>query len=416
MMRSLLRITLTGSLALAACSGDDGGDDDDGPITGVCQNVTGSEEQDGLSIRRPTANVAGCTSVEGSSADVRVCQEKTPDLSCLGTMTPLGTSVDVTFTGCVSSFGLEAQSDGLVVTILRERDGNQATDPGYRYSGTAVMGAGAEKTPGAFVGQVVSENVGTETCLDGGRFAIENVPTETQLIVRVTDQNQDGAGRQYVDTYQYNVVLRNDDVRSGASETDPLVSDPIGTCTSTGTAPCFVVDEVNTVFETTFTTIALTAGVSNIEGDDDLYDGVGQGHIAGEIQDCTSSDTMKNAIVAVSKDVRKLAYFNVDFPPAVANLEDPKVDQSRSRTNADGLYAAIAVDTQDGGEAVTIGAAITEDVCGADGQCQCNADGTANAADTGDGPTVRVLGTRQIFVYPDSITILTFDEALYSAP
>ena len=31
-------------------------------------------------------------------------------------------------------------------------------------------------------------------------------------------------------------------------------------------------------------TVALTAGVSQIQGDDDLYDGSGQGHVAGEVR------------------------------------------------------------------------------------------------------------------------------------
>lgn len=411
MNRHVLTFVLGAALVATGCSGDDNGDDDK-TGGGLCLNVTGNLTESGLTIKKPEANVSGCRGVDGSAADVRICQEKAPDLSCHGMPEPYGTSVDVTFTGCVSSFGLEAQSDGLVVTILRERVGAQPTDPGYNYNGQPAMGPGAEKTAGAYVDQVVSEAVSADVCLDGGRFSIPNVPTETPLIVRVTDQNQTAANRQYVDTYQYNVILRNAVTRSGPTLNDPIVTDTSTTC---ATSACYVVDDVNTVFETTFTTIALTAGVSNIEGDDDLYDGVGQGHIAGEIQDCTSEDTMKNAVVAVSSDARKLAYFNVDFPPAVANLEDPKVDQSRTRTNADGLYAAIAVDTQDGGEEVTIGAAITEDICGADGECACIDDRTKNPAN-GDDPTVTVLGTRRIFVYPDSITILTFDRALYTAP
>ncbi|MEQ9502303.1 MAG: hypothetical protein RIT81_35865 [Deltaproteobacteria bacterium] len=408
MNRHVLSLAFGSALLTVACSGGST-DDDDTTRPGLCLDVSGSTDVGGLAIRNPESEVAGCRGVDGSSAEVRVCEEKAPDLSCVDMSEPLGTSVDVTFTGCVSSFGLDAQSDGLVVTILEESVAGIATDPGYNYDGTPAMGQGAEKTSSAFLGQVISQSVPAATCIDGGSFAVADIPTERPLIVRVTDQNQDIADRQYVDTYQYNVILRNSAVRDATSM--ELLTDT-SSCSPT---TCIVQDDVNTVFETTFTTIALTAGVSNIDGDDDLYDGVGQGHVAGEIQDCTSEDTMKNAVVALSSNVKKLAYFNVDFPPAVANLEDPKVDQTRNRTNADGLYAAIAVDTQDGGEAITIGAAITTDVCGADGECKCNADGTLNEANTVE-PTIQQLGTRQIYVYPDSITILTFDRALYTAP
>ena len=82
-----------------------------------------------------------------------------------------------------------------------------------------------------------------------------------------------------------------------------------------------------------------------------------------------------------------------------------------------GLYAAIAADTQDGGQAVKIGAVITRSVCGDDGICQCK-DGKTNSewpgADANEA-RVDVLGSRQIYVYPDSITILTFDRNLYTA-
>lgn len=406
------RILLLGAVsALVACSGS-GDDGDDNINPPVCFDVSGNETVAGLDIRRPEEPVRGCTGIDGSREDERVCMEKTPDLSCHGEALPTGvdrTPVMVTFTGCVSSFGLEAQSDDLTVTILLEETNGAATDPGYVYDGTPAEGRDSEKTTAAFVGQVRSTAVPATQCTDEGAFSIENVPTETPLIVRVTDQHLNKADRQYVDTYQYNVILRNDLLRSGPTEGDPLVM--ASTCTSTGAGTCYVVDEVNTVFETTFTTIALTAGVSNIEGDDDLYDGMGQGHVAGEIQDCTSDDTMKNAVVSLSNAAKKLAYFNVDFPPAVANLEDPKVDQLRTRTNADGLYAAIAVDSQDGGQEITIGAAVTREVC-KDGVCACNADGTKNE-DPAAGPDVLVLGTRNVFVYPDSITILTFDELMY---
>jgi len=418
-MRRLIPASL--AVLAAACGGETNNNNTNNNTSGLCFDITGTENVDGLELRRPEEEVDGCHGIDGATEEERLCEEKAPDLSCLGQSEPLGTPINVTFTGCVNSFGLEAQSDDLTVTVLRETVNGNITDPGYDLNGAAGMQA--EKTTGALVGadpdtgavgHTRSKTVAREVCFDLGQFTMGQVPTETRLIVRVTDQHVEKSRRQYVDTYQYNVVLRDDAVGEGPALDAPLVTDPATYCAAN---PCYVHDDVNTVFETTFKTVALTAGVSRIDGDDDLYDGTGQGHIAGEIQDCTSQDTLRNAVVGVDTAVKKLAYFNVGYPPGVGNLEDPKVDQSRSRTNADGLYAAIAADTQDGGQAVKIGAVITRSVCGDDGICQCK-DGKTNAewpgADANEA-RVDVLGSRQIYVYPDSITILTFDRNLYTA-
>ena len=395
-------------LAFACTSGDD--DTDDKPQ--ICNSLPPTVDAEGISLNTPDREVKGCR-YEAVDDETARCTEIQADLSCLGNSEPLGSPLTVTFAGCVSSFGLEAQSNDLTVTVLREEVGGVPVDPGYDVAGTA--GAQAEKTPNAVVGKVISTTVPKTKCFDIGYFSVPNVPTETPLIVRVTDQQFPNDDRAYVDTYQYNVVLRNSMIRQGPEPTDPLVGDPATYCPGN---PCYVVDDVNTVVEQTFTTVALTAGVSQIEGDDDLYDGVGQGHIAGEVQDCSSEDTIQNAGIALSSPVRKLAYFNVGFPPSLGNLEDPKVEQTRSLTNADGLYAAIAVNTQDGGQPLDIAAAITRSICGNDGVCKCEG-GMANPlwtepdADGSEADAV-VLGKRTIYVYPDSITIFTFDRLLYT--
>jgi hypothetical protein len=428
-MRALIHgaLPVATFFCLAACGDTDSNNSATNNGPGLCFDISGNEEVGGLSIKRPVLQVNGCKEVPGPvpvdpEDDAEAfCEEIAPDLSCVGQSEPLGTPIMVTFTGCVASFGLDAQSDGLTVTLMKETVGGTKSDPGYDLNGPA--GAQTEKTPGALVGHdpddmasvghVQSKTVPRATCLDLGQFSMAQVPTETQLIARVTDQNVEKARRQYVDTYQYNVLLRNDAIREGPTEADPFVTDPATYCAAN---PCYVIDDLNTVFETTFKTIALTAGVSRIVGDDDLYDGSGQGHIAGAVQDCTSENTMQNAVIGIDTPVKKLAYFNVSYPPAIGNLEDPKVDQSRRRTNADGLYAAIAADTQDGGQSIEIGAVITRSVCGQDGICQCKDDGVNpawSAADT-DEARVDVLGRRTIFVYPDSITILTFDRNLYT--
>ncbi|MCK6551973.1 hypothetical protein L6R52_39445 [Myxococcota bacterium] len=408
---ALRHLKLAFPLALASLVGCSSGGTDT-PDPEVCTNVSGTVSADGLDIRKPEEDAKGCTVVPNPSAVTpeNVCMEKEPDFSCVRQADPLGTPALVTFTGCVASFGLAAQSDDLTVTVLREVPvgASVATDPGYDLMGDP--GAQLENTPNAFVGQTISERVATEECQDEGKFSVVGVPTETPLIVRVTDQHYPSNEREYIDTYQYNVILRNAVVRSGPTLADAIVADT-SACTP---ATCFVVDEVNTIGVATFRTVSLAAGVSDVRGDDDLYDGSGQGHLAGEVQDCTSEDTVQNAVVGLDVAYRKLAYFNVGFMDR-DNIDDAKVEGTRSRTNADGLYAAIAVDVQAGGQAVKVGAAITASVCGADGVCKC-VDGATNpaytAADSGEGDST-VLATRTVYVFPDSITILTFDRQAY---
>lgn len=402
---SLLSLPL---LLAPACSGD--GDTDGGTPAPNCLNISGEVDANGLKIRKPEEETNGCVEMPGTKEDEKLCGEKTPDLSCVGQNDSLGTPVNVIFTGCVNSFGLEAASDDLEVTIFRETVNGSPVDPGYDPQGPADnQTENSANLPGAKLAEVKSVRVDRSTCFDYGQFTFTTkIPTETPLIVRVTDQHIDRGARSYVDTYQYNVVLRNNNLHMGPSASSPLVTDPATYCQAND---CYAVDDVNTVYSVTFGTVALTAGVSNIQGSEDLYDGMGQGHLAGEIQDCSSKDTLQNAVVAVDVKIRKMAYFNVGYGVGVYNLENPRVDQSRTRTNADGTYAAIALDTPVGGAQVHVGAAITTSVCGDDGVCQC-LDGKTNpawtAADTNEANTV-VLGDRRVYVFPDSITILSFD-------
>jgi hypothetical protein len=372
-------------------------------------NIEGTVSAGSLMIRKPDREPEGCVEVDNPSGDpARICQKKEPDLACVGQSVNGGAPVNVTLKGCVTTFGLGADSFGIDIAMFRERTTmGGAVDPGYDVSGDP--GQQADNTPGALVGGTVSTQAAVADCSDRGAYEIANVPTETDLIVRVSHKNVDSELRLYVDTYQYNFRLRNSAIKdqSGAPVTDPSMC---------ATMPCFVTDDVNTIAIATFKTIPRAAGVSSITGEDDLFDGSGQGHIAGEIQDCTSEDTVQNAVVAIDATARKLAYFNVGFDPNEGDIEDPKPSSTRVRTNADGLYAAIGVDTMTGGEPVTVGAAVLPSACGQDDVCRCTDDGQQNpswtAADAGEGEAL-VLGSRTVYVFPDSITILTFDRGMY---
>ncbi len=388
--------------------------DEPAPGPTACRNIEGvAAAAGGLEIRKPEQSAAVCVETDNPSGspEKHCVVDPTPDFGCFGQSDPLGTPVMVKFKGCVETFGLGAESDGLVVSVFREKDaGGNAVDPGYDVLGPTAMQR--DTSAGALLGRTVSTQVDETECADRGAFEIDGIPTETDLIVRVTDQNTDADLRLYVDVYKYNVRLRNKSIVDAAGM---AVANPEGACAM---ADCQVVDEVNTIAIATFTTIPRAAGVSVITGEDDLFDGVGQGHVAGEVQDCTSENRIQNAVVSVDIKARKLAYFNVGFEDR-DDIQDPKPESTRSRTNADGLYAAIGVDTTTGGVPAQVGAAITQKVCGEDEVCRCNENLTENPSwpgpDAMEGE-VTVLGSRTVYVFPDSITVMTFDRELYTTP
>lgn len=376
-----------------------------------CVNISGKVEGVSVLMAKPNEDTAACIeTIDPIDSEKAFCTKKAePDFSCLGQADPdAGPSVSVSMRGCVDAFGLGGESHGLTVTVFREKlpDGTMA-NPGYDLEG--VPGSQTDNTPGAFIARGLSTQVPPTECQDEGFFELKGVPTGTNLVVRVTEQSVDKDSRQFVDTYQYNVRLSNGAIKDSMGMP---VSD-INLCTPES---CFVSETVNTITITTFLVIPPTARVSSILGSDDLFDGFGQGHIAGEVQDCSSVDTVKNAVVGIDVKAKQRTYFNVDFPPDRDNLADPKAEVTRTMTNADGLFTFLAVDTENGATAVKIAAAITPKVCGEDGICQCLDDGEKNPAwseaDAQEGE-VSVLGERSIFVFPDSITLMSFDRAIY---
>lgn len=403
-----LSVSLCVILGATVLSCSDDGNGEDPPPSTACNNVEGTLTAGPVTVKKPDREPAGCKEVADPGGDPAFrCEQKTPDFACVGREVTGGPSVNVTLRGCVTTFGLGADSYDLTVAAFRERVGQDtAVDPGYDVSG--APGAQVDNTPTAFLARAISVEVPDSECTDRGAYELANIPTETDLIIRVTHQNEEASLRQYVDTYQYGFRLRNSDITDAGGNP---VADPATTCAA---AACFVRDDVNTITIATFSTIPRAAGVSVVSGESDLFDGSGQGHIAGEVQDCTSEDTVQNAVVGIDTAARKLTYFNAGFDEG--NIEDPKPSSTRTRTNADGLYAAIAVDTSQGGTPVTVAAAIMPSICGADGVCKCGDDGKQNpawtAADTGEAEA-QVLGTRTVYVFPDSITILTFDRNIY---
>jgi hypothetical protein len=400
---------------LAGCSGSSGTNTDAG-LPPICANIEGNLMQDGLTIRKPDADAVGAHEIPNPSGSnpVNVLTMKTPDVSCIGMHQARGTSIKVHLRGCVDAFGVDPGSThNLTVTLFHEvgADGKTPIDPGYDLMGQPGMQA--DKTPSAFIGKTISvDQPMGRSCKSSGWYDITNVPTETPLVVRVTDQNIPTGSRLMVDTYQYNYVLLNKNIED--MNGNPIMN-PETACSS---MECFYTRATNTVLNATFTLVAHAGGVSVIQGSDNLYDGVGQGHIAGEVRDCSApptTDKIMNAVVNIDATARKIDYFNVGFGTGTWDIDNAQPESTRTRTNADGLYAAMAIDSMTGGQPVRVGAAITKAVCaGPGGACHCNPDGTVNAmVPEGDAT---YLGSHELYVFPDSITIFTFDAALYTAP
>jgi hypothetical protein len=407
----LLPILSVFTLALAACgdsvdTGADAGPQDGGA---ACFNVSGQVAVGPVQVERPRDDTKACNETP-QPPDKTICAEVAADFSCAGNALAPSTPASVTARGCLVAFGIDVPTTSeITVALFREfePDGDPV-DPGYDVDG--APGQQANNSPGAFLGAQVTQAVERTRCADEGYYEIAGIPTETPLIIRVTEQQLGKTERIQVDTYQYNVLLRNADVKDANG--DPVAD--VSTCTPT---TCFVELEANTISNATFLTTATTAGVSSIPGSDDLYDGAGQGHIAGRVRDCNYR-TVQHATVGLDVTARKLAYFNVDFGDSNAwNFDNPRPFASRRSTNADGLYSAIGIEAPPGGRAVTIGAAITPSVCGADGVCPCTELNTPNpawsAADTGEGETIP-LGFRVAYVFPDSVTLLSFDSKTYA--
>lgn len=385
--------------------GSDAGLSDGG---GACFNVQGTISVGSVEVERPREDTKACQ--EEPRGESSICTETAPDFGCVGDALNPGTPATVTARGCLVAFGIDVPTTAdIAVALFREFDAqNRPVDPGYDVNG--APGQQTNNTPAAFLGQQVTQAVSRDRCKDEGFFSIAGIPTETPLIIRVTEQHLAKNERIQVDTYQYNVMLRNTEVTDANG--DPVAD--VSACTA---ETCFVELEANTISNATFLTTATTAGVSSIPGSDDLYDGMGQGHMAGRVRDCNYR-TVQHATVGLDVTVRKLAYFNVDFGASNAwNFDNPRPFASRRSTNADGLYSAIGIDAPRSGQAVTIGASITPTVCGPDGVCRCTELNTQNpawsAADTGEGETI-ALGSRVTFVFPDSVTLLTFDDKTYA--
>ena len=191
------------------------------------------------------------------------------------------------------------------------------------------------------------------------RYAIDNVPTNTPLVIRVTGANN-ASDATWATTVAFNVFLSTEDPACAkASDTDCLdTSDPA--------APKYQLD-VNALAQSDYMLLPIVAG---------LPGGItaGEGAIAGEVHDCDNI-RVDNVQVAVTPQADRLTYFNGN---PVKTVPDPK--RATLGTDRLGLFAALNAKP----------GKVTVSTAGAD---------VSNSA-------LRSFGTVDAFVYPDTVTIV----------
>ena len=130
-----------------------------------------------------------------------------PDLSCLGQTTTLGTPQTVTVTGFVWLFSSGEDSKGVQVDVFTE---NHPQTPDGSISATSI---GTYTTSANDPIDPVDTSWNSK-CPNGcsyRQYTIQNVPTETPLVVRTSDAGSSA----WATVYDYNVYFKNSDVQGG---------------------------------------------------------------------------------------------------------------------------------------------------------------------------------------------------------
>jgi hypothetical protein len=274
-----------------------------------------------------------------------------PDLSCIGNPLQVAAPSDLTLEGCVDIFGVgESARAGTEVAIF-----TADTDP-------------KTGTPIATGTVAVSNQAGGLDCADAdadapacralgcdseGFYRLDAaVPSNTPLIMRITHPSDDTV----IDTYIWGLVL-----------VDTLAVDGVFTYNAA------------LIYSSTYSSIPTLSG-RQIEGNQNLGDGVGRGVIAGEVHDCTDT-IVGNAVVGLDDfdaSTMSIVYFNGE--------EDPNPDPVRTNTASDGLYAILNVPADVEHSVVA---------------------GVRDPSCTGEDCTCLSLGSRAVKVYADSVSIVT---------
>jgi hypothetical protein len=155
-----------------------------------------------------------------------------------------------------------------------------------------------------------------------------------------------------VNTYIYDIFLRNTDIVEGTINYEPVV-----------------------IYNSSYDSIPTLAG-RPVEGGQVKYDNEGRAVAAGEMHDCDGTVIQNVNIDPPFKDAQaRLVYTDGD-------ADDPKPDILRSSTNSDGLYVYLNANTDDACRTHTFTGCIL------------------------DGSTCKAIGDTTVNVYPDSVTLV----------
>jgi len=227
---------------------------------------------------------------DGSSAQM-VCRG-----GFCGTAAPTGPET-VTFRGCVDAFGIGDTTHETRVALYR-----YSQDP----QGTSTWD--------------VAATTDQAHCEYWGAFEFENVPTNTPLILKSYDAQED-----FVVTYKYNLILWADLAKDEAGtfvfDTKTSVADP-----RTGQDVSLMPWRGYAISQTTYDIILMAAGIIELPES--------HGAIAGTLRDCSYQE-VENVTCGFVDEPLVLTY--------MSNSENPRPDKTLSASNTNGMYAAMDI-------------------------------------------------------------------------
>jgi hypothetical protein len=220
-----------------------------------------------------------------------------PVLSCLSSVTPLGTPQMVTLTGYVWLFSSGQDSAGVQVDVFTENSPN--TDGSI---GSTPIGTYTTTTMDPIDPTDTSWNTECSNGCSYRQYTIQNIPTETPLVLKTSD----AGGMQWATLYDYNVYFSNSDAMSGSVSYD-----------------------AEAVAGPDLTTVAQTVGQTIQPG---------MGLLAGEVHDCTDVRLGGATVASNASNNPQVYYFTSDESNPLPSL-------SQTDTSTLGLYGFINVPT-----------------------------------------------------------------------
>ena len=273
-------------------------------------------------------------------AEAVLVSGEAPNLSCLDNPEQLDASTLVTVQGCLDIFGIGNMASPNLKVAAFSRDQDASTEePNYGVSDVAL------RTTEGEMGELA------DACPYKGYYRIANVPTHERLILKVYDTSDDFS-RVAVNTYIYDVFLRNTEIVEGTINYEPVV-----------------------IYNSSYDSIPTLAG-RPVEGGAVKYDGVGRAVVAGEMHDCDGQIIQNTNVTPPFEDAQARMVFTDGDP------DDPKPDVLRHSTNSDGIYVYLNANTDEACMSHTFTGCIL------------------------DGSDCRPIGETTVNVYPDSVTLV----------